>query len=333
MRATFTRRGGFTLVELLVAVGIIIVLAGLALMVANSGIIGNVRTTGGSDRIAGWLMQARARAQRTGTPQGLRLGPPDANGFIREAILIEVPDPYTMPAGNYLMIEHVRPMMGAETRKVYVVGPNAGDVVTNVAVGDTLSIPSTATIHRVTGIGATTNITIGMQMFLAVEISVQAPALLPDLGAAALTVAPMTPTPTYSTTTFGFVRQARPVFGEPLLAVTEGLAIDANNCQLQLNTITNERDIVFSPNGEIQNAGGVGRVVLWVRNPLALTTNPRAGTDDRTTYESAGEMTLITVYTRTGAVAIHPVNLPAGPGPNMGHDPYAYTKDGIASGL
>ena len=99
MRALHPRRGGFTLIEMMVVLGIIGVLVGLALLLANSGILTNQRMTSGSDRISGWFMQARSKAQRDGAPRGVRFIP-DANGFITEAQWIEVPEPFTLPAGN-----------------------------------------------------------------------------------------------------------------------------------------------------------------------------------------------------------------------------------------
>ncbi len=340
MRATLPRRGGFTLVELLVAVTIMLVLIGLALLVANSGVIGNARTSSGSDRISGWLMQARAKAQRDGAPRGIRFIPDATGTFVREAQLIEVPEPYTMPAGNWVMVEHVGPP--SNTKRVFVVGPNAADVLANVTVGDTLSIPSAGTIHRIAAPGPTTvpggTITIGTPpnqiTYPAVEIPVVVPALLPDLGSAALTAPPVTPTPTYSTPTFGFIRQARPTFGEPPYQLPETVAIDVINSQIQPNPLTNTLDVVFAPTGEVQNTGGLGRIILWTRNPEAFAGNPRLanGGGDRPSYETAGEMRLIVVYTKTGAVAVQPVAMPNGPGPAV-HDPYSTTRDGIASGL
>ena len=330
MRATSTRRGGFTLVELLVAVTIILVLAGLALLVANSGVIGNNRASSGSDRLTGWLMQARAKAQRDGAPRGIRflVGP---NNFCREAQLIEVPEPYTMPAGNWVMIQQ-----SPAGKRAFVVGPNAADVLANVAAGDTLSVPSAGTIHRVAAPGPTAVpggvITIGTVNYPAVEVPVVVPALLPDLGAAALAADPPTPTPTFSTPTFGFLRQARPTFGEPPLLVPDSVAIDLANSLIPTD-LNGNYDVVFGPSGEVQNAGGIGRVILWTRNPEALAGSPRAGGDLRSVYEQAGEMRHVVVYTRTGAVAVQPVALPVDENAVTPHDPFANTKDGIASGL
>lgn len=313
-------RRGFTLVELLVSIAIILALVGIAVLFINSGVFGNHRIKAGSDRVAGWLMQAKGRALRQNTPCGVRFY--DEGGFIRRAEPIEVPDPYTMPAGNRLVIEHT-----PAGKRAYIVGPNAGEVSANVGNLDTLSIPPFGTIHLVSGIGPAPATVPGP----AVEVLLYTSSKLPDLGASAGAVAG---TPTYATTSFGFIRQARPVFGAEPLLVPEGIAIDSTNSRgLGGNAIAGQLDIVFSPNGEVQNPGGNGRYVLWVRNPEAGGDPRGPGADLRTTYEQRGEMSMITVYTKTGAVEVHPVALPADDDPMTPHDPYAYTKDGRATGL
>jgi prepilin-type N-terminal cleavage/methylation domain-containing protein len=337
MRAPYPRRGGFTLIELLVAMSILVVLAALALLVANSGVIGNARTSSGSDRIAGWLMQAREKAKRDNAPRGIRfLADPSGSGYIREAQLIEVPEPYVMPVGNTLLIEQ-----SGGVRRIYVIGPNIADIANNVGPNDTLAIPSLGTIHRITGTPAAT-VTIAGNPVTAVEIQVADPSKIPSLGAGSSAAG----TPTYATAKFGFIRQARPTFGEPPLLVPDTVAIcinpnnpDGSNSAggVTLSLIPaagGNFDVLFAPNGEVLNAGGLGRVVLWTVNPEAVATLPnaggvRAGGDVLATYEAAGEMRHVVVYTKTGAVAVQPVSLPR----TSPHDPYENTKDGIGSGL
>ncbi len=356
------RRRAFTLVELLVAVAIMLVLIGLALLVANSGIVGNARTSSGSDRIAGWLMQSREKAKRDGAPCGIRFIVDPATGFCREAQLIEVPEPYQMqasPAGQPQAMLLIEQRLGGATppglKRIFVYAPTTAitDLTNSVVGGDTLSIPSTGTIHRVNRFLAS-NYTPAAPLagWSSVEIEVVDWTKIPDVGAAAVAAgpAPNPPTPTYSTSTFGFFRQARPTFGEPPYQVPDTVSILVNptpgNSSVPTATslsvlpnVAGFYDVVFAPTGEVQNTGGLGRIVLWTANPEALGGNtpllggPRNGGDVRTTYETAGEMRLIVVYTRTGAVAVQPVALPPGPGPNAGFDPYSTTKDGIASGL
>jgi hypothetical protein len=75
---------------------------------------------------------------------------------------------------------------------------------------------------------------------------------------------------------------------------------------------TGQLDIMFSPSGKvIRDAGNVGKIVLWVYD----TSDP-----------NGGSMSLVTVYTRTGVITAHPVNL-------SGSDPYSFIRDGRASGM
>src|SRR4051812_44363010 len=67
-----TRRPGFTLVELLVAMAIIIALAAIALMVVPSA-LDQDRTTDAASSVRQWLMIAKSRAARDQAPRGVRL--------------------------------------------------------------------------------------------------------------------------------------------------------------------------------------------------------------------------------------------------------------------
>lgn len=93
---TRTRRRGFTLVELMVVMGLVIVLAALAVAVSESGAFGSQKVVSAGDRASGWLLIAKQRAIRDGRPRGVRfLLNPTADPTLfacREAQYIEVPD-------------------------------------------------------------------------------------------------------------------------------------------------------------------------------------------------------------------------------------------------
>src|SRR4051812_9668759 len=71
MRVNRHRRGAFTLVELLVVIGILAVLMGLTAVVV-SALAPSFQTTNGADLTAGWLVSARQQARRDGVPTGVR---------------------------------------------------------------------------------------------------------------------------------------------------------------------------------------------------------------------------------------------------------------------
>jgi type II secretory pathway pseudopilin PulG len=73
-------------------------------------------------------------------------------------------------------------------------------------------------------------------------------------------------------------------------------------------------DVVFAPSGSVTRAGGQkGKIILWMRDVTQDTLNP-------------GTMFFVTIYTRTGMIAVHPV---AGSGAN----PYSFATDGKDSGV
>jgi hypothetical protein len=369
------RRGGFTLVELLVAVGLIILLSALAAGVAYSGILDSHKLTSSSDKISGWLLQARAKATRDQAPRGLRL---IVNGnAITELQPIETPEPLTPnpngdPNGFKVALLYRQPAAGPLVKELHIThGSNNAATLTallnELTAGDVLSLPELGTLHRLTGppVGAVVNTlqrlqnpalpynatsnpylpVPSLQLTVAGSPSNLAdPTMLPALGGLANPF-PATPAgaafvPNYTTTLFGFQRVARPTLGEQPLRVTNGIVIDRTISQLPPpDPTTGNYDILFAQNGEVLNAGSAGRVILWVRNPGynngANPTVTGANAHDRAGYESAGEMALITVYSKTGAIVTHPVAVPqtAAGTANPGHDPYAFTKDGINSGL
>lgn len=88
-------RPAYTLVELMVVVGLIVLLATLTVAVANSSLVDSYKIVGGADRLSGWLLTAKQRALRDKTPVGVRLIRDAENpNFCRQAQLVEMPTLY-----------------------------------------------------------------------------------------------------------------------------------------------------------------------------------------------------------------------------------------------
>jgi prepilin-type N-terminal cleavage/methylation domain-containing protein len=83
----------------------------------------------------------------------------------------------------------------------------------------------------------------------------------------------------------------------------------------QVQSVPQPFDIMFAPSGSVVGTlgGTTGKIILWMRDSTQDPINP-------------GHQALITVYTRTGLIAAHQVNI-AGP------DPYFYTRDPRNSGM
>ena len=301
-------RAGFTLIELLVVIGLILLLVGISVSISYSGLIDSHKTVGAGDRASGWLIIARSKAQREGAPRGVRF---IINGTqIKEAQYLEVPDPYT--ARPHQSTPSVRPRIqiadnGTGTRTATLVGTDINDLNNNVAAGDVLSLPDYGVLVRIRSMPVTE--TVPGSGVLDVDST-----FLPQLGSATQA----------TTTNFGFIRKARPMLGEPILQLTGDNAIDYNLCvsQVDTNTLENTVDILFAPNGEVISTTK-GKTILWIRN----TSFPSPIFGDRPSFENAGQMTLVVIYTKTGAIATQPVTLPNNP------DPFAAAKDGFNTGL
>jgi prepilin-type N-terminal cleavage/methylation domain-containing protein len=298
-------RSGFTLIELLVVMGLIILLAAITITVSYSGLIDNYRTVGAGDRVSKWLVIAKVKAQRDQTPCGVRFYA-DANGLIREAQYIEAPDSYVpVTNDNTNKTAPVAVYDSAKPNTIEIQNVVASTVTpNNVAVNDTISLPEYRLLLKVTGIAAKDANTVTVTVDGNVITNNK---LFPANSK-------------YSTTAFGFLRAARPMVGEEMLLLTGQTAIDGTNCSPVIGAGTTF-DVLFAPNGEVLGTTQ-GSVILWIRDPnLASSAEAKSAAG----YDKAGQQGLVTVYTKTGSVATHPVT--------RGGDPYAATRDGINTGL
>jgi prepilin-type N-terminal cleavage/methylation domain-containing protein len=144
-------------------------------------------------------------------------------------------------------------------------------------------------------------------------------------------------------------RQPRPMAGEPVLQLPRDVGIDFSRQLSQEEQAGNPPrpgwidynwyrfypkiptgggqplEILFHPNGSVMGPLGTNyaRICLWVRDVSTDVIDP--------TQMPPGDNSLITIYTRTGMVASHPVD-PSGLTPGPTWNPFRFTQDSLLSG-
>jgi prepilin-type N-terminal cleavage/methylation domain-containing protein len=90
------QRQGFTLMELLIAMTIMLFIAGITMAFLWSTNWQYQNATRGAEQLQGWLLIAKQRALRDGAPRGVRLlGDPSNPQFVTQLQYIEQPNDYT----------------------------------------------------------------------------------------------------------------------------------------------------------------------------------------------------------------------------------------------
>lgn len=389
-----SRRRGFTLVEMLVAMALAIVILGLAIGISQTGAFDSYKTVGAADRLSQWMLVAKNKALRDRAPRGIRLISDTTNpDFIKEIAYIEQPDPIpsngplllgsrltfyypcrvtqtTMPANTTYDFDTLTPIaMGAPAapaqRGVYLSFTTAQltEFAATVQPNDLISIPELRSVLRLGNPTHLVNPAVppgpntAPNATILLNVQIQS---LPDLGrsvfsyhnsstnnGAAHPSVPQSaqPNPTHGTlsvTSFSIIRAPRPVLGEPTQQFPTGMAVDVRTsvpnpapppATIPVLTSLNppsadpttlNRDILFSPTGEVIGAPEAITCLLMRDVNLPNCVHPLT-----TDYERAGQMILICVYNKTGAISTQPVNPPAVP-PT---DPYRFARDGINTGL
>lgn len=327
------RRTGFTLVELMVAMSIAIILAGMTVgLVYSTGAATSQKVVGAADKVSGWLMVAKNRAVRDGNAQGVRFF---INGnTITEAQYIEkppkpfVPNPATDPNGARIVLVYndanTNGIVEPTEKQVFYFPGNApggtGIFGGTVVAGDMLMLSEFGTAYRIDSFaGADTSISFGSISGMARQLTLGHPGV-PDYPEAGAAHAPGG-TPAHVTYGVAFQGQARPVFGEQTLQIGENTCIDYRTAPvttLGVSAPAGFFDVLFSSSGQVHAATSTSITALWVRDPTK-TGNPHD-------FPNAGEQVLVVIYPKTGSISTCLVN------PNPA-DTHKFAYEGINAGL
>lgn len=331
-KQSLLNRSGFTLMELLVAMVIMIIIASLAASIAPRAQEKD-RVAKAASTVQSWFTQARQWALRDRSPRGIRLVV-DPNRPTRVSTLqyIERPDDFVAPFSGTLTATFVgvngtiQSTAPTGANLVDFSGGHGGNANNPVAtrlwpiqVGDFIEVnPTQPMMGQIFFIKQIQNVNIAQRRY---QLSILGPDRFNR--------------PSFNINDFRIVRQPRPRVGEPALQMPPGTAIDLfanatygaipNTTQVNLNTPY--YDILFAPSGDVIAPQGLDRAYkLWI-------IDAESNVGDAITFTA--EQAFVTVSMKTGLVAVKQVdttpNPPAGTGTYT--HPYAYTQDGKASGF
>ncbi len=332
--AEANRRAGFTLVEMMVVMTILLILATIAVLFVPR-VLEQEKAVSGARMLVGWLEMAKAQALRDQAPRGVRLVLSDPNNpvAVSQVQFIQQPSDYIVqappaPQGSPPNLIPVRRMTievppngtyflaRLETPQGYSGPPlpgftggfqNTGDS-TNYPVqpGDYLEICGGGSLYKI--------------------IQPMPPVTNPNPNDVIILAKPASgvlPSVSYPTPDYRIIRAPR-VTGDEPMTMPSDTAIDLGQTAGTpygpvIGNLT--VDILFSPSGAvIGNCAGNDKIILYVRD----ITQP-SPTDN--------EPQLVCIYTRTGGIAVHPVDMTPNPqNPGTLLNPFSFTADGRASG-
>jgi hypothetical protein len=304
------------------------------------------RPSRGAMQLQSWLNLAKQRALRDQRPRGIRMPSilgttvgSDWYAYITELQVIELPEVFT---GGQLWVPDPRlsaaglPVPSNLYQFVLLEGVEVGDPtnppfelydVIDPGLDFGEEKDRVRRIVRITWLSATSC------------------ALMLDRELRAVPDPNRPPPPPAPTASYRILRKNRPMPGEPVLTLPKEVGIDisrssmtdANGNPLWYrffpptgNTGGNlPFDILFDPSGRVIGTESTlgSRICLWVRDVSSNFTG---------TQLPDGDNSLITIYTRTGQIAAHPVD-PTGLVPNSASNPnswnpFRFTQDARSSG-
>jgi prepilin-type N-terminal cleavage/methylation domain-containing protein len=367
MTSSNLRRPAFTLIELLVVIGLILVLATLAVaFVPRAQEKQKVVQT--ASQLQGWLLSARQMAMRDQAPRGLRLN--NAVQFtaatgstitsyqqVTQLSYIEQPDEWVFvsPSPNPPTASTITVTSNIYT-SAYTTAQYQGGVM--VMPNGTAGTPTT--IDFTGGAGWSqlttqwpvhTNDLIefnsgGQSLVFPIKTYVQPANATTPVGL--VTGPPSNTAPadprlpsTLTCGDFRIIRKPRPKSGEAALQLPTNVVIDVptsvstygsslptpSHAAYGVNK-TGNIDILFAPSGEVISAGLPSNdLLLWLRD---TSEDPPPGTKNM----FGGPQYLVIVRIRTGMVAVQPVDITpnAATNPTGYLQPYSFTTDGVDSG-
>jgi prepilin-type N-terminal cleavage/methylation domain-containing protein len=354
-------RRGFTLVELLVVMALIATLAALAMIVAP-GIMEKDRSVDAVNQLEGWLQISRARAQRDRLPRGVRLivDPNKADPLqVTEAQYIESPPVFVpnpdgpganpMSTGRVVFGYTTNPT-GTVTGRTCVIQNLTPDQAAQVKIGVVIWLPVLGTWHRV--IGSPVDLDTGPYT----PPSPQAQSLPLDTAKLSIGVklnqypdAQLGAGTSYVTYHFGIYGLPRPLLGEPTMQLPTNACVDLNQnvsspgVSKPLPSPVQDYDILFAPGGQLAFTASTqasGHVFLWVRDlrklgNATITPTPVPGPAlqyQLSDFQRGGEMMIVAIKAKSGAIGAGPVNWPDTATANSPpYDPYYFARKAVSA--
>lgn len=302
-------RGGFTLIELLIVIAILVILT-LMVVVVYQANHGTDRMRAAARQVQSAILGARDRAIHAKSPRGIRLIPDSADLTTVSSFIYVSSLPPHAPAADQITIgrpdlnsdgnadDNGNGMELAENVIRTVRRTGAGRVWYEMQQqgllvdGSRIRIPANGSWYTV----GTSRLTASAEILI----------LTTDFRTTGGSVFPAVVDLTY--TNYILELEAAPTQGEQPISLPSAVTIDLDNSRLpgkwKLATGYSPRmDIMFSPRGTVMgpaSAEGIIHLLLTETADVARNWPPEA---------SQGEKLLVTVFTRTGAVSTHPVDV------------------------